>query len=128
MDKFEASNGYTISAGTHGIFIRDRGGFIIHDLGKYSAEAVREFIQAERERKPWDDAERGDVWLFRSTGNGRALAWRAADTWDAIDPRGNFHSSVEDVPAEMRAHGFWGWEDPTAQRIYALGDGAPDAD
>ena len=80
---------------------------------------ARAYFEAHPERKPqpWDNAERDEVWLFKSEGNGRALAWRAEDGWDVIDQRGNDHRGIQDVPAEMVEHSFWGWENATAERL-----------
>lgn len=82
--------------------------------------AARDFLLAHPlpEPKPWDNAQRDEVWLFKSVGNGRALAWRADDGWDVIDQRGNYHRGIQDVPAEMVAHSFYGWENATATRLY----------
>lgn len=87
--------------------------------------AAREFFIHEASKRPWHDAERGDVWLFRSSENGRALAWRANDNWDVIDQLGRFHTRIDDVPAEMRDHSFFGWEDPSATLIYRITEETP---
>lgn len=85
--------------------------------------ALREYFQHEATKKPWDDAKRGDVWLFwNEVDSQRALAWRGPDNWDAIDPRGSFHSRVDNVPAEMEAHSFYGWDKPNAKLIYRMED------
>ena len=104
----------------------DGGAFTVHrrDAGLEEAthpawRAARAYFEAHPERKPhpWDNAERDEVWLFKSEGNGRALAWRAEDGWDVIDQRGNYHRGIQDVPAEMVEHSFWGWENATAERL-----------
>ena len=86
-------------------------------------QALREFFQHEATKKPWEDARRGDVWLFwNEVDSQRALAWRGPDDWDVIDPHGHFHSKVPDVVAEMEEHSLWGWEKPEAKLIYRIED------
>lgn len=119
MNEYTASNGAIIHRTPDGKLA----------LGNYSQldalgeQAWREFFQHEASRKPWDAAQRGDVWLFWNEADSqRALAWRGPDDWDVIDPRGSFHSKIADVAAEMELHSFYGWDKPDAKLIYRIED------
>ncbi len=119
---FTASNGMTVERDHNTDVLIGRGTDAVSVfMADGTALALREFFQHEANKRPWDDAERGDVWLFHNKDDrARALAWRGPSDWDVIDQRGHFHSGIADVPAEMRAHSFYGWDDPTAELIYRI--------
>jgi len=124
MSEYTASNGVKVLILANGIGFqlpgRDPSTF---GMNPEKVEALREYFQHEAAKQPWDDAKRGDVWLFRNeVDSQRALAWRGLDDWDVIDPRGSFHSRISDVAAEMEAHSYFGWDKPSAEMIYRIED------
>lgn len=129
MTEFTASNGIKVNVISDGQaeIVYPKNGTDSRALVTWARPdemaALREFFAHEASKQPWDDAQRGDVWLFSNESDSqRALGWRGPTDWDAIDPKGNFHSSIADVPAEMESHGLYGWDKPQAKLIYRIGD------
>lgn len=124
MTEFVASNGAKVEKQPNGVIVLT-GGLLDPriELSPGIASGLQEYYQHEANKKPWHEAVRGDVWLFRNESDSqRALAWRGLADWDVIDPRGNFHSKISDVTAEMEHHDFYGWDNATAELIYRIGD------
>jgi len=77
MSEFTASNGVQVRPGrVAGLHVTCNGDGKAHDLSDGETDALREFFQQEgsSERKPWEDAKPGDVWVFTYFGEVEVVA------------------------------------------------------
>jgi hypothetical protein len=132
MDKFTASNGYTVNGYTSSIIIRDRGGFVANDLGKYSAGAVREFVQSERDEElgRWRWPENPDYVVYRTDENSLLVLRESVGDSEEFQTAWAYCGTGDEPPeAEwQRASVAWAkahperkpWHDADAGEVWAV--------
>lgn len=68
--KFKASNGQTVQLieDSLGVFVIEGTQWCSPRINTAELTALREFFEYEASRKPWDDAEHGEIWALTVDG------------------------------------------------------------